>query len=129
MQRPEYTWRLPREKHIDKKEKGAIASFVDSAFQTIVTWGKKVKTWIDQLAKWLRARSSTNPSTGSRLGLDWLFGVQGLILLLVVVVAGLLVFLLVRLWRYRDRAGVEEVAAQAIVPVPDLTDEDVAADQ
>jgi hypothetical protein len=88
-----------------------------------------VKTWIDQLAKWLRPRSSTNPSTGSRLGLDWLFGVQGLILLLVVIVAGLLVFLLVRLWRYRDRAGVEEVAAQAIVPVPDLTDEDVAADQ
>jgi hypothetical protein len=129
MQRPEYTWRLPREKHIDKKEKGAIASFVDGILQWIVTSGKKVRTWIDQLAKWLRPRTSTNPSTGSRLGLDWLFGVQGLILLLVVVVAGLLVFLLVRLWRYRDRAGVEEVAAQAIIPVPDLTDEDVAADQ
>src|SRR3954470_7060591 len=82
LKRPEYTWRLPREKRLDKKEKGAIASFFDSAMETVVGWGRKVKDWMEKFSKWFRPRNSYNPSSGSRLGLDWLFGVQGLIFLL-----------------------------------------------
>jgi hypothetical protein len=52
---------------------------------------------------------------------------KGLLILLVVALAGLIAWLLFRLWR--DNAPVQEFAAEALPAVPDVSDENVGADQ
>jgi hypothetical protein len=127
LNRPEYTWRLPREKVSEEKKKGPIASFVESAFKTVIDWVKKVRGAFNRLIKWL-TRGQTPGGAGPASGLSSLFGARGLIAVLLLVIAALLGLLLLRLWRNREAAAAQ-VTAEAVVPVPDLDDENIAADQ
>jgi hypothetical protein len=53
--------------------------------------------------------------------------VRGLIYLLLIALAGLLVWLLIRFWK--RRAATPEVTAEALPAMPDLADENVTAEQ
>jgi len=129
LERPEYTWRLPRQKRVEAKQKGPVGDFFKSISDTLEAWSRQVKSWIDKYNRWLnRGRPSVPSSPGRGLALDWLFSVRGLILLLLFIVVALLIFLLYRLWRHRE-PSTGEIAAQPLAPVPDLAQEDVAADQ
>jgi hypothetical protein len=127
LKRPEYTWRLPREKLAEEKRKGRLASFVESATKTVVDWLKKVRAAFNRFIKWI-TRGQTPGGAGPSSGLGSLVSARGLIALLLLIIAALLGLLLMRLWKNREPAGAE-VAAEAIVPVPDLEDENIAADQ
>src|SRR5258705_175409 len=60
LQQPEYSWRLPREKRLERKPKGLIASAIESLLEVLKDWGKKVKSWLDQLVRWLNRRGPAN---------------------------------------------------------------------
>jgi hypothetical protein len=127
LKRPEYTWRLPREKKLEHEKKGSLALFIQDVVDTIVGAVKKLGRWIDNFIKWLNRGSPASSGQGPRI--DWLFGARGLILLLVLVIAALLLLLLVRLWKRQNRSRIEEVAPEALQPAPNIGDENVGADQ
>jgi hypothetical protein len=52
---------------------------------------------------------------------------RGLLFVLLVLLIGLIIWLLIRVWNKRD--CFEEIAAQALPPRPDVADENVGADQ
>jgi len=118
---------LPRERSVEQRPKSKVGSWIQSVARTAEGWVKDVGRWIDKLIKSLSRKS---PGPGNRgFELDWLFGVKGLIFLLLLVIAALLLLLLVRLWKQRQETAVPQMAAQALAAVPDLDNEDVAADQ
>lgn len=128
MQQPEYTWRLPREQSIQQHPKSKVGSLIQSGVHTVEGWIKAAGRAIDKFIKWLSPKSGPGSGNGG-FQLDWLFSVKGLIFLLVLIIAGLLLLLLVRLWKQRHDAEVPQLTAQGLTPVPDLAQEDVAADQ
>ena len=91
-------------------------------------WVKTAGRSVDKFIKWLTQKSRA--SSGNRgFELDWLFGVKGLVFLLVLLIGALLLLLLVRLWKQRREGDVPQLAAHALAAVPDLAEGDLAADQ
>ncbi len=124
----EYAWRLPREKAAaDAKEKGILAAFLDSIQEwtrdTMKTAGRWLKKFLDWLARYRRPDSG--PGGG---GANWIAVLQVLLLILLAALVSLLAVLLLRAWQRRTRAE-EPLAAQAVLPIPDLADEHTSADQ
>jgi energy-converting hydrogenase Eha subunit B len=127
IQERKYTWRMPREREPETStEEGVIAKF----FARI---GRMLRDAMSGVFDWLRdlinrlfppKRSVATPATGY----GWMAVPQTLLYLLIAAVVATLVIIIIRLWSGRQRTGV--VAASAIVqPLPDVTDENVGADQ
>jgi len=129
LRKREFTWRMPREKPQREEEaKGAIARFLDSVMDTLKDWMRTVGGWLDDFFRWLTKYFRPRSSSGARNALDWLSPLYvGLIVVAAAVVCAL-VFFLFRAWRDWHQAQ-PELAAEAIVPVPDVADEGVGADQ
>jgi len=89
-------------------------------------WGKAVIEWVDNWMRKLFSRRQRQWESGS--GYGWIFWKEILLYGLVAAAALALAFLLFRVWRNRQRRP-ETVASEAILPVPDLADENVGADQ
>lgn len=117
--RREFTWRTPRKK---AETKSTLSEKIQASMD---------RFWrgIDDLfRKIFNSRRSSSPSRGS----GWMAPISGLMyVLLTVAVAALavLVYFLVRAWMRRRASQIPIVASVAIAPVPDLADENVAADQ
>jgi hypothetical protein len=74
------------------------------------------------------ARKLSGRRSGPNLtGLDIAGAVRGIVILLLIALAGLLVWLLFRIWQRRQ--PVEEMEAKPLAPAPDVADENVGADQ
>lgn len=127
IQQREYSWRLPREK-IEKKQKGALAAFVESMAKTVEGWLKALGRSVENLVKWLLGKFRWKGSQPG-YGTDWVSAVQGLFFILIIGLIGALAVLLFRMWQRRRRRPLEELTAQAAGPTPDLADESVGADQ
>src|SRR6266850_1325119 len=111
LQRPEYTWRLPREKKPETEEKGMIATFIGETIDTVISWvktfAKKCLALVERIIKWL-TRNQPSSSGNRGLALDWLSAVKALIVLLLLAIVGLILALLVRVWRGpQEKAGTE----------------------
>ena len=128
MQKPEYTWRLPREQKAENEKKGYLASWIDKFLSKIQTATKSLGNTIDRFIRWLTQNQSSSGGKGG-LKLDWLMGVKGLIIVLILAIAALLAWLLVRLWKTRNASDIPEIEAEAVLAAPNLEDEHVAADQ
>jgi hypothetical protein len=125
LQQREYTWRLPRDKIAAEKEKGLLAAFVETVWEAVKNGVKAVGRWISAVINWImKWFRPQRPGGGS--GFGWMVALRGLLLVLAVGLVFLLVWLLLRLWRNRRPA--EVVAATALAPVPDVSDENVGAD-
>jgi hypothetical protein len=126
LRRREYAWRLPREKAL-ADEAGPITGFIQNVWETIVDWVRPVGRWFRDLmqwiSRWLRPRTS---GTGSADG--WATTLKVTLIALTAALIGLLAWILVRLWRQRQRPPREEVLATA-TPTPDVADESVGADR
>ncbi len=123
-----YTWRLPRGKveESDANE-GIVARFFHKVGAMLHNWARAVLDWLDQsLQKLFRNRHPA--SSGSRSNWDWGSPVQLLLWTLVAAVAAALGVFLYRVWRGRQRTR-SAVASEAMLPVPDVADESVGADQ
>lgn len=133
-----YIWRMPREKLADTNAgEGMFARFLDRVWDLIRRWGGAVLHWIGKVFRaifhWLGklldklfggGRSYNNSSSGT----GWITSVQLLLWALVVLVATVLVILFYRVWLGRRKAR-RVVASEAILPVPDVADENTAADE
>jgi hypothetical protein len=136
--RREFNWRLPREKPADdNREKGFFASFMDGLVGTLRSWAKAIGSavksvvrWVADVLDWLRERifgTRARGQGGGGAGTDWMIALQGLIFVLLVLVACAVAVLFFRTWRRRGlRNG---MASEAVAPVPDVADENVTASQ
>jgi hypothetical protein len=120
-----YRWRLPREARVENAEQGMISRFFDDALKLLRSWVRTVVEWIEALLDRLFQRER-GPSAGSTA--NWLTMTQGLLVLVIVVVACALGIFLYRLIRGQRRV-LNVVASTAVQPVPDLADENLGADQ
>jgi hypothetical protein len=125
IQHREYSWRLPRDatkvKTTDKK-----LNALDRFFKSLEAGMRAVGRWINDAFEWLarQARPRTGPGLGT---LDLAAAMKSLLLVLVVVLAAVLLWLLFRIWQRRQQTP--ETFVQTIVAAPDLSNEDVAADE
>ena len=136
--RREFNWRLPREKPADdNSDKGVFAAFMDGLIETLRSWakaiGRAVKAVVRGVADvidWLRekifGRRATAHESGST-GTDWMVSLQGLIFVLLVLVACAVAILFYRTWRRRGAR--KEIASQVVALVPNVADENVIASQ
>jgi len=126
IQHREYSWRLPRETAPKKAANSGDENIVQRFFKQIEKALRSVMLWVRDAAEWIIRRLGT-PNTPSADGLSFAKAMKGLLVILIIALAGLFVWLLVRLWQRGQR--VEEVAAVALAPVPDVADENVGAEQ
>jgi hypothetical protein len=138
LSRREFKWRLPREKPTDdNREKGFFASFMDGLVETLRSWAKAIGSavksvvrWVADVFDWLRERifgTRARAQAGGGAGTDWMISLQGLIFVLLVLVACAVAVLFCRTWRRRGLH--KDIASEAVVPVPDVADENVTASQ
>ena len=137
IQQRKYTWRMPREKLAEEPagEEGLIARFVKSigrmirtAIRNTLEWLgnllRKLLEWFANLLRKLFGNRTSSPSTS----FDWIKLSQMLLYVLLAAVLSMVAFLLYRMWQNRRRRP-QILQTEAIQPVPDLTDENVGADQ
>jgi hypothetical protein len=123
-----YTWRMPREKIQDTDaEEGPIGKFFDKVSDMLRKWVRTVLDWINELLKKLFGNWHPQPENTSS-GYGWITAVHLLFWTLIAVVASTLAIIIYRALRGR-RKSPPVIASEAILPVPDLADENVGADQ
>jgi hypothetical protein len=136
LQRREFAWRMPRDKAKDKASEqtswlaravGAVVDILKDAFNYCLEGLGKTLKWIGKWIGKLWPDASSTESNSGGFGSGWQSALQLLLLILIVGIAALLAILLIRLWQRRRRP--QMVTAEAVVARPDLTDENVAADQ
>lgn len=126
IQQREYSWRLPRDSAPSKPKEVASENFIQRFFNNIEQGFKAVQRWMRELLEWLD-RLGGRRSGPSMDGLSLAGVMKGLLILLAAALAGLIVWLLVRLWR--SQAPTQEFAVEALPAVPDVSDENVGAEQ
>lgn len=128
IQERKYTWRLPREEVA--KDESAHTGIITRFFENMLDMIKKsyyaVTHWINRLLRRLFSHRQSYEGGGS--GFGWVTMLDALLYVLLAAVAIGLALLLMRMWRERGRVH-QVVATEAIQPAPDLTDENVSADQ
>jgi len=126
IQEREYSWRLPRDTAPARPKDGADENAIQRFFNSIEKGFKAVRRWITDLFEWLD-RQGGRRNTPSMDGLGVAGVMKALLFLLIVALAGLIVWLLFRLWR--TQTPVQEFAAEALPAAPDVSDENVGAEQ
>jgi hypothetical protein len=134
LQKREFAWRMPREKPV---ETDAPKSWLARAFLAFVDLMRdavkaaahslvQALRWIGRmLLKMWPEPPSSQPGL-SRWGSSFIYSLQILLLILLAALAGVLAVLILRACR-RRRPGV--LLAEPVAALPDLTDNNVAADQ
>ncbi|MEP6662722.1 MAG: DUF4129 domain-containing protein [Verrucomicrobiota bacterium] len=131
LEQPEFTWRSPREKVEESDEKrGWFATFVHSIYETLAGWMRSFRNVLRDFLEWLEKfiGRHVHPSSHSGSGEGWRSALEILVYLLLVVIASALALLFLRMWKRRQRES-RVVLATAIPAQPDLTDENIAANQ
>lgn len=128
IQQRKYSWRMPREAEADDPGK---PNFLTEFFEKVSTMVREaIRDFFDWLGRMLSKLFRGFRPRGSLPGsnLDWAMLSHMLLYLLVAVVLSALAILLYRLWRNRQPKA-ETLQAEAILVVPDLTDDNVGAEQ
>jgi hypothetical protein len=125
IQQREYQWRMPREV-VEEEEQGLLFDFLEGMANTFKrAWKPIARVW-NKVTDWLRRQLSSPGPTGS--GREWTKGELNLLIVILIIVAALMVLFF--LWRHRkSKRELEPMQAEAIVPLPDLSDENLIADQ
>jgi len=126
IQERKYTWRMPPTKQVAEGGPGVIARFFNRMGEMIRDGIRAVLQWINDFLRKLFYRKSTPGGGGS--GSGWMVTQQILLFVLVAAVATALVLFLMRHLKRRKNAP-GPIAADAVPTVPDLSDENVGADQ
>jgi hypothetical protein len=123
-----YTWRMPREQTIaPDSDDGVIIKFFNKVGATIREWARAFSDWLDKfLRKFYRNQPERTESRSS--GYGWIMLLHVLLFALIAAFLAMLAVFLIRVWRGRQRSRAV-VASEPIQPAPDITDENVRADQ
>lgn len=122
-----YTWRMPREKIVEKEaDEGVLAAFFKEIGKTLRKWAHAVADWLD---RWQRKffHHPTSSASDDSSGYGWIMSAEILLHALVAAALSALVIFLYRVWRGRQK--IQTAVAEAVLPVPDVADENVRADQ
>jgi hypothetical protein len=122
-----YTWRMPRDKVVEPdSDEGIITKFFDKIGTMLRNWARAVLDWLD---RWLEKLFHHRPASSQKdaSGYGWIMAVEILLYALVAAALAALTVFLYRVWRGRQKFPT--AVAEAILPVPDLADENVHADQ
>ncbi|MCI0602633.1 hypothetical protein L0156_06430 [bacterium] len=121
----EYQWRMPREV-VQQEEQGLLFEFLEGVANFMKRVWKPISEWWDKFKEWLRKQFDSGSPPGSSK--EWSAG--ELNVMIIVLIALLLLILVFFLWRHRKRMReAEAVQAEAILPLPDIADENLVADQ
>jgi hypothetical protein len=123
IQKREYSWRLPRE--TVPKKATEKRTWVETLARKTEEVAKAISRWVSDALRWINARFSRGSGSGS--GTAMAFVMKAVVVLLGAALVGFLLWLLWRLWH--NRAQLPDLEAAALPATPDLTDENVAADQ
>lgn len=134
--RPEYTWRIPKENvpqpEKPDSEKGLLALFWDNIVSLIKSAGNSAGNAIDSFFRWLGnifgGLPKWKPAGKSNISGDWTSPLRLLVYLLLAALVVVILVFLFKAWRRLKRER-QLVQAKAIPAMPDLTREDVSADQ
>jgi hypothetical protein len=118
-----YAWRLPRGEAQPKTEQGIVVRFLSAIGNMVSRAVGRVVDWIEELIRWLFSSDETR----RRSFFGSLASSQGLLFLLLAIVLSALALFLIRVRNNRRK----QIAFSPVVlqPIPDLTDENTAADQ
>ena len=121
-----FTWRMPREKAADTgADTGPIGRFFEKISDLLKKWAQIVSDWIDKLLKKFFGNRTSSSQAGS--GQGWMTASQVLLFVLIAVVMCALAIFIYRLMQRKRQPTL--TASEPIQPVPDITDENVGADQ
>ena len=129
MARPEFSWRMPREA-IGKEEKEAKGPLEAATEWLLDMLGKVFRTigkWITKFIKWLENLLPERDRKPAASTGNWMTPVRVVLILLLLLLLVVLTFVFTRIWR-RFRSGSSERISTVAVPVPDLNDEGIKAD-
>lgn len=129
MSRREFAWRLPREtiQTVEQKDKGPLEAAVEWLIEMLGNGLKKIGNWIMKFIEWLedmlpKPAKTTPTSTG-----NWITPVRLVLVILLILLVAILAYIFVRTWQRRRPRSIAIVSAAAAA-APDLTDENVKAD-
>jgi hypothetical protein len=123
-----YAWRAPRDKVLEvdsDKKPGVISRFIDSVLTTLRQWARSFLEWLSELLKKL---FSIPRSSGRGFGYGWIITLRILFYLLIALVVGGLGYLIYMALTRSGRLA-EAIVAEPVLPVPNLADENVGAEQ
>jgi len=126
LEQREYSWRMPREE--EAGEKGIVVTFLESVVEWTRQFLKTLRGWAEKVMDWLRSLFERRTPGDRGGGLGWMTATQSMLFVLLAAVVCALVLLCWRMWKQRHRPRAD-VVAQAIASAPDLTDDNVVADQ
>jgi hypothetical protein len=129
LKRPEFSWRMPRET-ADREEpesmgplEAAMKWLVDMTAKMIKTIGK----WISNFLDWLEGLLPQREGPPEAKDRNWKTPVRIVLLLLSILLVAVMAFMFIRIWQRRQTKPVAATSAP-VEPLPDLTDENVTAD-
>jgi hypothetical protein len=123
-----YSWRAPREKVLqaDSEKPGLIGRFIESMLNTLKGWARSFFDWLVELLKKLFANPWQTSRRGS--GYGWIMTLQILFYLFIALAVGGLGYLIYIALTRSGRLA-EAIVAEPVLPVPNLADENVGAEQ
>ncbi len=128
LDRPEFRWRLPREKAAGEPQKGSIALFVESLVETVRDWAAAFARWVRKVGRWLTGEPMGPVAPGAS-GAAWLSVLHSTLIALILGLAGLVAVMLLRLWKRRGGRRNPPLAAEPVAAAPNVADEAVGPDQ
>jgi len=124
-----YVWRMPRENIAGPdSQEGIFGEFFDAIGETLRQWARDVSHWLEELLRKLFPRPSVISTSTDSSGYGWIESVEILLYGLLAVTAAALAIFLYRVWRDRGKSSAA-VPAEAILSTPDISDENIGADQ
>lgn len=128
IQQPKYAWREPRNKLVEEEnsQKGFFRRLLDRVKPYVVNTLKTIGRWLDALLRRLFSRQRTTGSNDAAS--RWIMFLHLLLYGLIAATAAGLIWLLYRVWQ-RRRQPITTIRSEPIQPIPDLSDENLAADQ
>jgi hypothetical protein len=129
LQRPEFAWRLPRERTAERPEEESwVARFLEWVASGLRAVGRVLGRWIEAFVKWL-LELLPRPESDKPIDRSSLLGTVRLIFyVLGAVLTALVLTLALRWWHRRQARKAPAVASPAVASV-DLNDENVTADE
>jgi len=130
MSRPQFSWRMPREP-ADQKEpetRGPLAAAIKWLLDMVTKGLKAVDQWITRILDWLEGLLPQRERQPASEKSNWKTPVRIVLIVFLFLFLALTALILFRTWQKR-RIGPVETMGTSVIPVPDLTDETVKADE
>jgi hypothetical protein len=125
IQQGKYNWRAPRKEVIEKKEEGLLSGFLNGILETGKKTMEAIGDFLDKISDWFFRADRSSPRETENSG--WAMPNLGLLFVILGLVACGLAIAILRMIRIRQRNATGQ--AVAMVAIPDLEDENTAADE